>query len=93
MRYYLLDAVRLLTFNADVLHNAARKHKRFVQHCQEPLLTGILWTILDAAHSQVSQVAVPLILHSLTLPAGADTFWKMLDEVGHCRLAELRCYI
>ncbi len=53
MRYYLLDAVRLLCMNADVLHNAARKHKRFVNYCQEPLLTGILWTILDAAHSQV----------------------------------------
>ncbi len=28
----------------------------------------------------MSQVAVPIILHSLTLPGGADTFWKMLDE-------------
>ena len=33
-----------------------KKNKRFVAHCQEPLLVGILWTILDAAHSQVSQV-------------------------------------
>ena len=57
MRYYLLDAARMLCLHADVLASAARKkNKRFVAHCQEPLLVGILWTILDAAHSQVSQV-------------------------------------
>ena len=56
MRYYLLDAARMLCLHADVLSSAARKkNKRFVAHCQEPLLVGILWTILDAAHSQVSQ--------------------------------------
>lgn len=57
MRYYLLDSARMLCLHADVLSSAARKkNKRFVAHCQEPLLVGILWTILDAAHSQVSQV-------------------------------------
>ncbi len=51
-RFYLLDSVRLLSLNAEVLQGAARKHKRFLHYCQEPLLTGILWHILDAAHSQ-----------------------------------------
>ena len=80
MRFYLLDSVRLMAMNAEVLQSAARKQKRFIQHCQDPLLTGVLWAILDAAHSQVAQAAVPIILHSITLPGGADIFWKALDE-------------
>ena len=63
MRYYLLDSARMLCLHADVLSTAARKkNKRFVAYCQEPLLVGILWTILDAAHSQVSQVGIARLL-------------------------------
>lgn len=51
--------------------------------CQEALLTEILWQILESAHSQVGQVAVPLILHAVTLPGGADALWKVLDEDFH----------
>ena len=80
MRYYLLDSVRLLSLNAEVLQGAARKQKKFLNYCQEPLLTGIIWAILDAAHSQVAQAAVPILLHSITLPGGADIFWKALDD-------------
>lgn len=40
----------------------------------------MLWVILDAAHSQVAQAAVPIILHSITLPGGAEIFWRALDE-------------
>ena len=46
-------------------------------------MTEILWQILESAHSQVGQVAVPLILHAVTLPGGADALWKVLDEDFH----------
>ena len=35
---------------------------------------------LDTNSNPCSQVAVPLILHSLTLPSGAEIFWRMLDD-------------
>ncbi len=47
------------------------------------MLTGILWHILDAAHSQVAQASVPILVHSITLPGGADAFWHSLDEDFH----------
>ncbi len=53
MRFYLLDSVRLLALNADVLQMAARRQRRLIHYCQEPLLVGVLWHILDSAHSQV----------------------------------------
>ena len=31
----------------------------------------------------MGQVAVPLILHAVTLPGGADALWKVLDEDFH----------
>ena len=37
-----------------------------------------LVTISISQHS--SQVAVPLILHSLTLPSGAEIFWRLIDD-------------
>lgn len=72
-----------MALGAEVLQNAARKQKRFILYCQEPLLTGILWHILDAAHSQVAAASVPILIHSITLPGGADIFWTCLDEDFH----------
>nr|XP_040575380.1 protein unc-79 homolog [Lepeophtheirus salmonis] len=80
MRFYLLDSVRLLTLHADVLTNIARKRKRFIRWCQESLLVGILWKILDSSQSQVAQVSVPILLHAITLPGGSDVFWKSVDD-------------
>ena len=53
MRFYLLDSVRLLALQCDVLTGVQKKHKRFLKWCQEKLLTGIMWKILESAHSQV----------------------------------------
>ena len=80
MRYYLLDSVRLLTLHADVLSSITNKRKRFLTWCQDSLLTGILWKILDSTQSQVAQVAVPLLLYSVTLPGGSDVFWHVIDQ-------------
>ena len=53
MRFYLLDSVRLLALQCDVLTSAQKKHKKFLKWCQQELLTGILWKLLESAHSQV----------------------------------------
>merc|ERR1719192_1964808 len=43
MRYYLLDSVRVLALQCEVLSSNARKQKKFMVWCQENLLTEILW--------------------------------------------------
>lgn len=38
------------------------------------------WQIIQAQYSQIPQLCVPLILHCLTLPSGADIFWKIVND-------------
>ena len=80
MRFYLLDSVRILAIQCEVLSSVSKSHKRFLHWCQEGLLTGILWNLLESSHSQVAQVSVPLLMHSVSLPGGADVLWKALDD-------------
>jgi protein unc-79 len=37
----------------------------------------------NAEHSHISEVAVPLLLHCITLPSGSDVFWKVIQEEFH----------
>ena len=38
-----------------------------------------VWALLQAEHAQLASVAVPLLLHCLTLPSGPDVFWKLVE--------------
>ena len=67
MRYYLLDSVHILAIQCDVLSSVAKSHKKFLQWCQEPLLTGILWNLLESSHSQVIFGPKPLLSRILIL--------------------------
>lgn len=42
-----------------------------------------LWELLNAEHSHIAQVTVPLLLHCVTLPCGTDTFWRLVQEEFH----------
>lgn len=42
-----------------------------------------LWELLNAEHSHIAQVTVPLLLHCITLPCGTDTFWRLVQEEFH----------
>lgn len=42
-----------------------------------------MWELLNAEHSHIAQVTVPLLLHCVTLPCGADTFWRLVQEEFH----------
>ena len=53
MRFYLLDSVKLLALQCEVLSGASKKHRKFLKWCQQELLTGIMWKLLESAHSQV----------------------------------------
>lgn len=42
-----------------------------------------MWNLCNSEHSHISQEAVPLILHCITLPAGSDVFWRVIQEAFH----------
>lgn len=47
-----------------------------------------LWNVCDAKHSHICSVAVPILLHCVTLAAGADVLCALLrDEFHHPDLA------
>ena len=39
-----------------------------------------MWKILDASHSQIAMIAVPILLQTITLAHGSDIMWKILDR-------------
>ena len=39
-----------------------------------------MWKILDASHSQIAMIAVPILLQSITLAHGSDIMWRTLDR-------------
>lgn len=42
-----------------------------------------LWELCNSNNSHISQEAVPLLLHCITLPAGSDVFWRIIREEFH----------
>lgn len=38
-----------------------------------------LWRVVKSEFSQLSSLAVPLLLHALSLPHGADIFWTIIN--------------
>ena len=78
--FYILDCLRSLALNEDCLYETSRKYKKLFFWLQHNHIVSNLWNILDSNHSQVSMLGVPLLLMSLSLPHGADIFWKILDD-------------
>lgn len=42
-----------------------------------------LWDLCNSKHSHISQEAVPLLLHCITLPVGSDVFWHVIQDEFH----------
>ncbi|RWS14223.1 protein unc-79-like protein [Dinothrombium tinctorium] len=81
--YHILYSLKLMSLHAEVLNKAARNHRGFLIWCQENLLIPNLWSLAQAEFSQISQLCVPVLLHCITLPAGRDVFWRIVDEDFH----------
>lgn len=45
-----------------------------------PFCSFSLWKLLQAEHAHITTECVPLLLHCITLPSGADIFWKLIDN-------------
>lgn len=81
--YHLLYCLKIMSLHAEVLNKSAKNHRGFLIWCQENLLIPNLWTLLQAEFSQISQLGVPLLMHCITLPAGVDKFWRLVEDDFH----------
>ncbi|XP_032682267.1 protein unc-79 homolog isoform X3 [Odontomachus brunneus] len=81
--YYMLQCLNILCLYGDAFNAAVKDHQGFFIWCQENLLIRNLWELLNAEHSHIAQVTVPLLLHCVTLPCGTDTFWRLVQEEFH----------
>ncbi|XP_024935949.1 protein unc-79 homolog isoform X2 [Cephus cinctus] len=81
--YYMLQCLNVMCLHGDAFSTAVKDHQGFFIWCQENLLIKSLWELLNAEHSHIAQVTVPLLLHCITLPCGTDTFWRLVQEEFH----------
>ncbi|KAE9556072.1 hypothetical protein FO519_000706 [Halicephalobus sp. NKZ332] len=80
VQYFLLSTVKYLCLHCESLSNARREHRGFLIWAQENLLIPKLWTLLRSDYGQVGQLAVPLIIHAITLPCGDEVFWNTVNR-------------
>ncbi|KAK9304372.1 hypothetical protein QLX08_004330 [Tetragonisca angustula] len=81
--YYMLQCLNVMCLYGDAFNMAVKDHQGFFIWCQENLLIKNLWELLNAEHSHIAQVTVPLLLHCVTLSCGIDTFWRLVQEEFH----------
>uniref|UniRef100_A0A183BT47 Protein unc-79 homolog n=1 Tax=Globodera pallida TaxID=36090 RepID=A0A183BT47_GLOPA len=74
-RFSLCQMPAQLQLIFDLLMNVEREPDP-----DENLLISRLWTLLRSDFSHVGQMAVPLLLHAITLPLGEDVFWEMVNK-------------
>ncbi|CAH1121159.1 unnamed protein product [Ceutorhynchus assimilis] len=81
--YYMLKCLNVLILYGDACTKASKENKGFFIWCQEHLTIKNLWNLLNSEHSHICQEAVPLLLHCITLPAGPDVFWRIIQDDFH----------
>ncbi|XP_050313784.1 protein unc-79 homolog isoform X3 [Anthonomus grandis grandis] len=81
--YYMLKCLNVLILYGDACTKASKENKGFFIWCQEQLIIQNLWSLLSSEHSHICQEAVPLMLHCITLPAGPDVFWRIIQDDFH----------
>uniref|UniRef100_A0A915E3W4 Uncoordinated protein 79 n=1 Tax=Ditylenchus dipsaci TaxID=166011 RepID=A0A915E3W4_9BILA len=72
VQYFILNILKYLCLHCEALKNARREHRGFLIWIQENFLIPRLWTLLRSDFTQVGQLAVPLLIHAITLPCGEE---------------------
>lgn len=80
VQYFLLNILKYLCLHCEALSTARREHRGFLIWLQENLLIPKLWGLLKSHYAQVGQLAVPLIIHAITLPCGEEVFWNVTNK-------------
>jgi hypothetical protein len=75
-----LHILKYLCLHCEALSNARHENRGFLIWAQENLLIPKLWGLLKSHYAQIGQLAVPLIIHSITLPCGEEVFWNTVNR-------------
>ncbi|KAM9466038.1 protein unc-79 homolog isoform 1-T1 [Clarias gariepinus] len=78
--YNMLNCLRILCLHGECLYLARKDHPQFLAYVQEKMLIPRLWSMLKSEFCQLASLAVPQLLHALSLSHGADIFWKLVDN-------------
>ncbi|XP_066463616.1 protein unc-79 homolog [Eleutherodactylus coqui] len=78
--FNMLNCLKILCLHGECLYIAKKDHLPFLAYIQEHMLISSLWRVLKSEFSQLSSLGVPLLLHALSLPYGADIFWTIINS-------------
>ncbi|KAM5129786.1 protein unc-79 homolog isoform 3-T3 [Mantella aurantiaca] len=78
--FNMLNCLKILCLHGECLYIAKKDHIPFLAYIQEHMLISSLWRVLKSEFSQLCSLAVPLLLHALSLPYGADIFWTIINS-------------
>ncbi|KAJ7365309.1 response to drug [Desmophyllum pertusum] len=74
----ILRCLKVLVLRGDYLRIAMNADGDFLAYLQEIFFIPNIWELLQAEHSEMSQLCVQILLHCICLPYGAE---KLCDEV------------
>eukprot|EP00072_Mus_musculus_P068765 XP_017170528.1 PREDICTED: protein unc-79 homolog isoform X14 [Mus musculus] len=77
--FNMLNCLKILCLHGECLYTARKDHPQFLAYIQDHMLIASLWRVVKSEFSQLSSLAVPLLLHALSLPHGADIFWTIIN--------------
>ncbi|XP_039073208.1 protein unc-79 homolog isoform X1 [Hyaena hyaena] len=77
--FNMLNCLKILCLHGECLYIARKHHPQFLAYIQDHMLIASLWRVVKSEFSQLSSLAVPLLLHALSLPHGADIFWTIIN--------------
>uniref|UniRef100_A0A670Y9A7 Unc-79 homolog, NALCN channel complex subunit n=1 Tax=Pseudonaja textilis TaxID=8673 RepID=A0A670Y9A7_PSETE len=77
--FNMLNCLKILCLHGECLYIARKNYPQFLAYIQDYMLIASLWRVVKSEFSQLSSLAVPLLLHALSLPHGADIFWTIIN--------------
>ncbi|XP_033844091.1 protein unc-79 homolog [Periophthalmus magnuspinnatus] len=77
--FNMLNCLKILCLHGECLYLARKDHPQFLAYIQEKMLIPCLWSMLKSEFCQLASLAVPQLLHALSLSHGADIFWKLIN--------------
>ncbi|EMP32408.1 Protein unc-79 like protein, partial [Chelonia mydas] len=78
--FNMLNCLKILCLHGECLYMSRKDHPQFLAYIQDHMLIASLWRVVKSDFSQLSSLAVPLLLHALSLPHGADIFWTIINS-------------
>ncbi|XP_015206538.1 protein unc-79 homolog isoform X2 [Lepisosteus oculatus] len=78
--FNMLNCLKILCLHGECLYIARKDYPQFLAYIQDKMLIPSLWRVLKSEFCQLASLAVPQLLHALSLPHGADIFWGIIDS-------------